>query len=140
MKKLAIVIIPLFAGYLCAQTETHSSTTTTTYNGTLVDASCQSTLHTEHHESTTTTPTGQTTTTRESSQTTECPVTSTTTTFGLMTPEGQYIRFDNPSNTKVIEVIKTNRGWTRDITDRQPIRVTVIGQPNGDMVVVRSIH
>jgi len=54
MKKLAAVaVIPLFAGFLCAQqrdtTETQTTTTKTTWNGTLVDAGCRAT-HTESKE------------------------------------------------------------------------------------------
>src|SRR5437879_3674158 len=137
MKKLAaLAMIPLFAGFLYAQdqptrsSETRTTTTTTTWNGTLIDASCQAT-HTEHHESTTTRPNETTTTKTDSHQTTDCPVTTTTTSFGLMTPEGQYIRFDQPSNTKIVEVVKSNKEWNRYMSDRQPFKVRVVGTPNG---------
>ena len=139
MKKLAIAIIPLFAGYLWAQTETRSTTTTTTYNGTLIDAGCRSS-HTEHHESTTTTPNSQTTSKSESREMSDCPVTATTTSFGLLTSDGKYVRFDDPSNTKVVEVVKSNKDWTRYMDEHQPIKVRVIGKANGDTVVVESIR
>ena len=73
-------------------------------------------------------------------ETVECPVLTTTTTFGLLTPEGRYITFDEPSNTKIVEVVKTNTGWTRFITERKPLRVKVIGTANGDVVVMESIR
>ena len=152
IKFAAVAMIPLFAGFLCAQdqqttrTETHSSTTKTTFNGTLVDAACQSS-HSEHHESSSSSSTegGVTTNRSESSHTettkdADCPVTTTTTTFGLMTPDGKYVRFDQPSNTRITETVKTNKTWSKDMSDRTPIRVRVVGTPNGDVVVMESIR
>src|SRR6202049_4089860 len=151
-KFAAVAMIPLFAGFLCAQdqqttrTETHSSTTKTTFNGTLVDAACQSS-HSEHHESSSASSSegGVTTTRSESShsETTkdaDCPVTTTTTSFGLMTPDGQYMRFDQPSNTRIIETVRTNKTWSKDMSDRAPIRVRVVGTPSGEVVVMDSIR
>ena len=143
MKKFAaIAVIPLFAGFLFAQNQTRTeTTTTTTWNGTLVDAACQNT-HTEHHASSTQTNPDQSVTTKSESsrsETVNCPVTTTTTTFGLLTPEGRYIRFDEPSNARVIEIVKTNKGWTKYITERAPLPVKVIGVANGDIAVVQSI-
>ncbi len=149
MQKLAAAaVIPLFAGFLCAQqsnqapqtTETQTTTTTTTtFNGTLVDAGCQAT-HTENKETTSTDPAGNTTTTKTKTETIECPVTTTTTTFGLLTPEGRYVRFDDPSNTRIVEIVKTNKKWNTYVTDRKPLQVRVVGRPNGEMVVLESIQ
>ena len=150
IKFAAVAMIPLFAGFLCAQdqqttrTESHSSTTKTSWNGTLVDAACQSS-HSEHHESSSSTTTeGGVTTNRSESRHSEtnadCPVTSTTTSFGFMTPEGRYMRFDEPSNTRIVESVKSNRDWSRDLNDRKPIRVRIVGTPNGDVVVLDSIR
>src|SRR5262249_12514979 len=111
------------------------------YNGTLVDAACRST-HTEHRESSTSTPdpnTTKTESTHTTSDSTQCPVTTTTTTFGLITPEGKYIRFDEPSNTKVVEIVKSNKEWKREMEGRKPLKVRVVGKPNGEMVVVETI-
>jgi|SRR5579884_60488 len=143
MKKLAgIAMIPLFAGFLFAQdqrTDSSTTTTTTTWNGTLVDAGCRSS-HSERHESTTTTPTSQSTSKSERHEVSDCPVTTSTTSFGLMTSDGKYIRFDDPSNTKIVETVKSNNDWNRSVSSNQPIRVRVVGRPNGDVVVVESIH
>jgi len=143
MKKLAaLAVIPLFAGFLYAQertTETHTTTTKTTWNGTLLDAACQAS-HTEHHESTTTRPNEQTTTKTDTREVSDCPVTVTTTSFGLMTPEGRYVRFDDASNTKIVQTVKTNKDWGRFIEERQPLKVRVIGTANGDVVVMESIR
>jgi len=146
-----MAVIPLFAVFLCgqqtqaSQNETRSTTTTTTtVNGTLVDAGCYTT-QTQHKETTSTTPqdenrTSTTTRTETTKKVVECPVTVTTTTFGLLSPEGRYVRFDEPSNTRIVEIVKGNKVWTREITDRAPIRVQVKGKHHGDMIVMESIR
>jgi hypothetical protein len=147
MKKLAsVAVIPIFAGFLWAQsdqvTKTETTTTKTTYNGTLMDAGCLS-KHTERSETTSTNTPGQTTTstkTETTNQVTECPVTTTTTTFALQTPEGQYVRFDEPSNTRIVEVVKGNKTWTELINDRKPLKVRIVGAPKGEVVVLESIQ
>ena len=152
MKRFAsMAMIPLFAGFLWGQqnqasqneTRTTTTTTTTTLNGTLVDAGCYTT-HTEHKETTSTTPRdekGASTTTRTETtkKVVECPVTVTTTTFGLLSPEGRYVRFDEPSNTRIVEIVKGNKVWTQEITDRRPITVRVLGKRHGDVIVMESI-
>ena len=135
MKKLAaLAAIPLFAGYLCAQpAQTTETTTTTTINGTLIDAGC----HTSHTKSTTETATSKTETTRD---VTECPVSTTTTSFGLLTPEGKYVAFDDASNTRVVEMVKNNKHWSTYIVEHKPLKVHVVGSHHGDMLVVRTIQ
>jgi hypothetical protein len=148
----ALTMIPIFAGFLYAQqgetthSESHSSTTRTTYNGTLVDAGCYAT-HTEHHESSSTTLSDQSGTSRSESSHSEttnnnadCPVTTSSTSFGLLTPDGRYVRFDAPSNTRIVETVKTNKSWSSSMNDHKPIRVQVVGTPNGDVVVLDSIR
>ena len=147
MKKLAsVAVIPLFAGFLWAQsdqvTKTETTTTKTSYNGTLMDAGCLS-KHTEHKETTSSTAPGQTSTTTKTettNQMTECPVTTTTTTFALQTPEGKVVRFDEPSNTKIVEVVKSKKDWNDLINDRKPLKVRIVGTPSGDVVVMESIR
>src|SRR5712672_3355583 len=92
----AVAVVPLFAGFLLAQeprTETQT-TTVTTWNGTLVDASCRST-HTESKETKSDENGTKSKTTH--TETTDCPVAMTTTSFGLQTPDGKYISFDPAS-------------------------------------------
>jgi len=147
MKRFAVAaVIPLFAGFLWAQTEQTTTRTETTtsrnaFGGTLVDASCRST-HTEHKETSSSTPDGTTTRT-ETTQTTrdsmDCPVTETTTSFGLVTPDGKFVRFDEPSNTRVVEVVKNKKEWHKLMKDRKPVKVHVTGNANGDTIVVREI-
>ena len=137
--QLAVVaVVPLFAGFLLAQeTRTETTTTTTsTWNGTLLDAGCRST-HTEHKETKSDESGTKTTTTR--TQTTDCPVATTTTTFGVLTADGKYIRFDPASNTKIIEMMK-NKRWEREINEHAPVTVRVVGRPNGQLVVLESIE
>ena len=145
MKRLAsVAIIPLFAGFIWAQdqtTRTETTTTTTTLNGTLIDAGCYTT-HTESKETTSTTSpneTRTTTKTQSSSKVGQCPVTTTTTTFGLLTPKGEYVRFDDSGNTKIVEIVKSNKSWNSEITSRAPIQVRVVGKHRGDVIVMESI-
>ena len=148
MKKIAAVaVIPLFAGFLWAQqdqaTQTTTTTTKTTWNGTLVDAVCRSTTTTEHKESSSTSPDQSTTTKTEShssSTTNDCPVTTTTTSFGLLTADGKYVRFDNPSNTKIVEIVKSNKKWNKYVSEKQPLKVQVVGAPTGEVVVMETIR
>jgi len=151
MKKLtAIAIAPLFAGFLFAQAEqsaqreskTETTTTTNTWNGTLVDASCRTT-HSAHRESNETSKVDENTTketkTTSDSSSVECPVTTTTSAFGIMTSDGKYIPFDDPSNTKVVQVMKSNKNWSKNLEDRKPVSVRVVGNQKGDVIVVESI-
>jgi hypothetical protein len=141
-KFAAIALVPLFAGYLCAQEANRSEvTTTTTWNGTLVDNACRTT-HTTDKSTETTKPdpsTTQTKTTTTRTETTECPITTTTTSFGLLTSDGKYVRFDDPSNTRIIEVVKSKK-WDKMINDKKPVTVRVVGKANGDVVLIERIQ
>ena len=141
---VGVALIPLCAGFIYAQaqqtqqtTRTETTTSTSTINGTLVDAGCRTT-HSANREATTSTP-DKTTTTQTKTETTECPITTTTTTFGLVTPEGKYVRFDDPSNTRVIEVMKSKK-WDKMMEEHKPVRVRVVGNANGDTIVIREIQ
>jgi hypothetical protein len=48
-------------------------------------------------------------TTATNTEKTECPATATTTSFGFLTPECKYVVFDQPSNTRMVEVVKGNK-------------------------------
>lgn len=143
MKLAVLTVIPLFTVFLLAQdqqttkTETHTSTTTTTYNGMLVDAGCRST-HTEESHTSTVGVSSHTETTKTDSV--DCPVTPTTSSFGMVMPDGRYIRFDQGSNTRITEIVKTNKSWSKHLEDRTPINVRVVGSPDEDVVVIESIR
>ena len=130
---LAVATVLCFAGFLFAQDQTRTETTTTTWNGTLIDEGCRTTRVQEKETSANKTETKTTTTT-------ECPVTTTTTSFGLMTPDGKYVHFDDAGNTRIVEMVKKNKGWTTSVTERKPIKVRVIGSSNGDVVVIKEIQ
>lgn len=136
---VASFAIPLFATYLFAQSTTTSQTTRTetttanTFNGTLMDAGCRTT-HTERKE--TKSDDTSTSTKTENTNTTDCPVTADTSTFGIMTADGKFMKFDEAGNTKVVEIMKHNKKWSSG----QPVKVRVVGTPNGDVVVVQEIH
>lgn len=144
MKRFAaLAVIPLFAGFLCAQDQSSQTTTTTTttarnWDGTLVDAGCRTT-HTVRRESNTN-PDQSVTTREQRSEKVECPVTTTTTTFGLLTPDGNYVRFDDASNTRIRQSMREHQDWDRDISGHRPIRVHVVGTENGDTLVIESIR
>lgn len=141
MRPATLALIFIFAGSFFAQeqTRTEIKTTKTTWNGVLVDAACQST-HTERRETVRETDPRRTTK-RETTvtETVECPVTSTTTSFGLLTNDGRFIRFDNPSNMRVVEIVRSNRDWERYLAERTPLKVRVIGTAAGDVAVVESL-
>ena len=143
MRLAVLSVIPLFTVFLFAQgeqttkTETHTSTTTTTYNGMLVDAGCRNT-HTEESHTSTIGVSSHTETTKTNSV--DCPVTPATSSFGMVTPDGRYIRFDRGSNTRITEIVKNNKSWSKHLEDRTPINVRVVGSPNGDVVVMESIR
>jgi hypothetical protein len=142
MKFATFAAAILFAGCLGAQTTESSQTTTTTttsvnYTGTLVDQSC----YTSHTKRTESSSDGATTTTTETkSYSNNCPATASTTSFGLVTPEGKFVRFDDAGNTRVVEMMKTNKDWRSDVDERKPVHVRIVGSPNGDYFVVREIR
>jgi len=130
--KLAMTLVPLFAGLVFAQETTRTETTTTTWNGTLVDEGCRTTRTKQ-----TTSNEGRTEV--KTTVVTECPVAIETTSFGLLTADGKYIRFDPASNARIVEMVKNNREWTTYVTERKPIKTRVIGTKNGDVVVIKEI-
>src|ERR1051326_494363 len=113
MKKFAVLLLPIFATYLCAQQPqtTRTETTETTWSGTLMDAGCYSTQ--SHETQSKTDPAGTTTKKETTTTVTQCPVTPTTSSFGIMTSDGKFIRFDPSSNARVIELTKTK--WNKEI-------------------------
>jgi hypothetical protein len=143
MKFVTITAISMLLGSVAFaqdQTRTVVTTSKTTWNGVLVDAACQSS-HTERKETTREDNGNKTTQTeRTIRETTECPVTTSTTTFGLLTSDGRFVRFDNPSNTRVVEIVRSNRDMNRYLADRTPVQVKVVGTANGDVAVVESLN
>jgi hypothetical protein len=149
MKLVNVCLIPIFAGCLLAQTsaqtsQTQTTTTTTTsgatdpvdLNGTLVDQSCYTT-HTQTKE--TNSDQNSTTTTVTNKTSTDCPVTASTTAFSLLTPDGKIVRFDDASNTRVVEMMRSDRDFSDEINRHRPVKVRVVAMRNGDVMVVKEI-
>ena len=141
MKLATVAVLSIFVGCLSAQTdqaETKTTTTTTTVNldGTLVDQGCYTT-HSQQKETSGDETSSKTTVTTK--VVTECPATTTTTSFGLLTPEGKMVRFDDASNTRVVEMMKSNKVWSNDIKGHKPVIVRVVAMPNGDLMVIKEI-
>jgi hypothetical protein len=144
MKLATIAMFSIFVGCLGAQTsqQSETKTTTTTTNapvnldGTLVDQSCYTTH--SHSKETNSDPTSTTTTvtTKDSS---DCPVTATTKTFGLLTPDGKMVRFDDASNTRVVQMVKSDKDFNNDMNGHRPVKVRVVAMPNGEVMVIKEI-
>jgi len=141
MKFATVAVLSIFVGCLSAQTdpaETKTTTTTTTVNldGTLVDQGCYTTQTQQKETSADPTSSKTTVTTKV---VTECPATTSTTSFGLLTPDGKMVRFDDASNTRVVEMMKSNKAWGDDIKGHKPVKVRVVAMPNGDLMVIKEI-
>jgi hypothetical protein len=39
----------------------------------------------------------------------------------------------------VIEVVKSNKDWSKNLESRQPVTVRVVGNQRGEVIVVESI-
>ncbi|HEX3745615.1 MAG TPA: hypothetical protein VHW09_16855 [Bryobacteraceae bacterium] len=146
MKLVSLAAFSIFVGCLCAQTSTQSErqTTTTTTNstspvnmeGTLIDQGCYSTH--SHSKETTSNP-GSTTTTETTKDHSDCPVTTSTRDFALLTPEGKVVHFDQASNGRVVEMMKSDQDFSTDLNEHRPVKVRVVAMPNGDVMVIKDI-
>ena len=143
MKLLSIAALSLCVGCLYAQQNTQSESTTTTtttapvnMEGTLIDQGCYSTH--SHSKETTSNP-DSTTTTVTTKDSSNCPVTTSTTNFALLTPDGRTVRFDPESNTRVVEMMKSDQTFANDIHRHRPVKVRVVAMPNGDVMVIKDI-
>jgi hypothetical protein len=144
MKKFAVIAaLPLMAGFLMAQSQQTQSTTTTTttktnnWSGSLVDQGCYTT-HVQQKDSNS--DGNGSSQTVSDKITTECPVTTETTSFGMVTPDGKFVRFDDAGNTRIVEMVKNNKDWNDYIVNHKPVRVRVVGTANGDVVVIKEIR
>ncbi len=138
MKKLALLgIVPLFAGAtLFAQTQNQTTTTTTSYSGTLVDAGCA--VHRTQQNQNGVDQNGNSVASKETTITTNCPVKQSTSEFGIVTPKGEFIQFAPNSNQEVVTMIRKHHRWHTEIVQGQPVTVHVMAAPNGDTIVVRQ--
>lgn len=68
-----------------------------------------------------------------------CPVTSTTTDFSLVTSDGRLYRIDQAGDAKVASEMKTNKKWSKDISQNKHITASVKGVLQGDTLQVESV-
>jgi hypothetical protein len=57
-----------------------------------------------------------------------------------LTSDGRLIRFDEPSNARVIEIVNGNESMNRYLVERTPLSVSVVGMASGDVAVVESLN
>jgi hypothetical protein len=142
MKLATIALISCFAGYLGAQTNPATTSTPTSQeqglqgdvnlSGSLIDQGCYTTQHKTSDDK-------SNTTTEITRIETQCPVSESTTSFGVLTADGKFVRFDPAGNTRVMEMVKSNKDWQDFMSGHKPVKVHVIGTANGDMLVLKEI-
>jgi hypothetical protein len=69
-----------------------------------------------------------------------CPVSSSSSKFGMKLDDGRTVRFDLVGNQRAQDTLKTDKGWNKSLTANQPIHAKVSGVLNGDKLIVSSIH
>ena len=69
-----------------------------------------------------------------------CPLTSSSSQFGLKMDNGQVVRFDLVGNQRAQDELKNNKKWTSAVTSSKPITVKISGVMQGDKLIVSSIH
>ena len=94
----AIAVISLLAGSVWAQQSDHNTTTTAPTTKTTAPTTKASDENP-----------GQTRAIHKEEAT--CLVTPNTLSFGLLTPEGKYLRFDQPSNKRIVEMVNNGNHY-----------------------------
>jgi hypothetical protein len=69
-----------------------------------------------------------------------CPVSATSSELGMKLEDGRTVRFDLVGNQRAQDALKSEKRWTRDISENKPIRATVKGVMNENKLIVTSIH
>jgi uncharacterized protein involved in copper resistance len=69
-----------------------------------------------------------------------CPVSSTTSAFGMKLEDGRTVKFDLVGNQRAQDAVKNDKGWNKDIGANKPIHAKVNGVLNGDKLIVASIN
>ena len=119
---------------------------TTTFKGVLVDMACAS--NSSAATGSASTAAGSATTSAStsaggnsnSSTGGSCPVSATSNELGMKLDNGQTVRFDLVGTMRAQDQLKTDKHWTKDLTDNKPIHATVSGVLDGDKLIVSSIH
>jgi hypothetical protein len=71
-----------------------------------------------------------------------CPLTPATQAFGVQTPEGKFMKFDNGGNNRALVAVKRflRRKGDIDIDRAGPIKASVTGSINGDTLHVDALE
>jgi len=71
---------------------------------------------------------------------TNCPVSASSTNFGMKLDDGRTVRFDLVGNQRAQDEIKNNKRWNKAISENKPIHAKVSGVMSGEKLIVSSIH
>jgi hypothetical protein len=119
---------------------------TTTFRGTLVDMNCAAGSPAGAATAATRTanppsPDQANTANRAASDSgAACPVTASTTNFGMKLQDGTTVRFDLVGNQRAQDAVKSNKKWTKLLAENKPINAKVSGAMSGEKLIVSSIH
>jgi hypothetical protein len=117
---------------------------TTGFRGTLVDLGCGGSAAASAQStgagSTAGGATAATGTANRAAGDASCPVTANSTQLGLKEEKtGQVVRFDLVGNQRAQDALKTNKNWSKNLTENKPIKVKINGVQQGDKLIVSSI-
>ena len=118
---------------------------TTSFRGTLVDLGCGGSASAASAQSAGTGSTAggapaATGTANRSASDASCPVTANSSQLGLKEEKtGQVVRFDLVGNQRAQDALKTNKNWSKNLTENKPIKVKINGVQQGDKLIVSSI-
>ncbi len=122
------------SGSPAAGSTTPAEMKTSSFKGILVDMSCAS----NSSSSAATASDQKNTANRDSGS--DCPVSASSSQFGMKMDEGKTVKFDMVGNQRTQDMIKNDKGWNKEITANKPIHAKVDGALNGDKLIVSSIH
>jgi len=77
---------------------------------------------------------------RSTGDSSNCPVTASSSQFGLKMDNGQVVRFDLVGNQRAQDALKNNKKWSSSVTANKPLQVRISGVLQGDKLIVSSIH
>jgi hypothetical protein len=128
MKKLLMLGIPLFAGFISHAQMDPSNPVTTSYIGTMEHGGCffqrDQQTHLQHGYINVSVMTN-----------TNCPVRQVHSEIGVVAPNGKFVPIAPVANRQMIYHVRRHRRWQTEIAQNRPINVRVMATPNGSVVV-----
>jgi len=125
------------SGKMQSETRTENTISTRKFKGILVDANCGATTSGASSGSADRSAGESGKDPGSMSRWQSCPVTTSTTEFGLVTSAGRMLRFDAVGNTRAAEAVKSHTKWT---TSGKAPKVKVYGVMMGDTLQVQEIR